>query len=78
MQNTGSYDLVDNIWGYHEVGHAFESYPLHHSRLKWWTHGVYPKKITFSAQRSRKTGDFEKNQYPKYGKNSLNTGIDVK
>ena len=33
----------------------------------------YHEKIGFSAQKAEKTRDFEKNQYLKYGKNSLNT-----
>ena len=39
--------------------------------LAWGT--TVGQKTKFSAQTSKKTRDFEKNQYPKYGKNSQNT-----
>ena len=55
---------------------SLKSYPLDHKSQYEGIHGVfvcYDKKITFSAQTSRKTRDFEKNQYPKYGENSQNT-----
>ena len=56
---------------------SLKSYPLDHEILYEGIHGGFfifiVKILKFSAQRSRKTRDFEKNQYPKYGKNSLNT-----
>ena len=42
---------------------SLESYPLGHTECFLFYH----RKIKFSAQKSRKTGDFEKNQYPNFG-----------
>ena len=38
----------------------------------WSISNFIIKKLKFPGQKNRKTRDFEKNEYQKYGKNSLN------
>ena len=48
---------------------GIRTHDLTRLRLKSYPQDLYyHKKLKFSAQKNRKTRDFEKNHYPKYGK----------
>ena len=67
MREIRTHDLSRN---------SLKSYSLDHESLCERIYGVFffiRKKLEFSAKRSRKTCDFQKNQYPKYGDNRLNS-----
>ena len=70
--------LVRGIRTHDLTRHSLKSYPLDHKSLYEGIHGVFiifMKKSKFLHKEGEKLVILKKNQYPKYGKNSLNTYV---